>query len=424
MSEIGNQAARKVVHSLLSRLGSGQLVLREGNERFVFGQPSEGTPWSAAITVHDTHFYAAFVRGSLGLAESYADGEWDCDDLVTLTRIGSRNMPALDRARAVYKVADKPLRALGRVFYSAHRHKHKTARHYNTGNELFEMFLDETMAYSCGVFESDGASLTEASTAKFDRICRQLELGPGLHVLEFGAGWGGFAIHAASHYGCRVTSATISHAQLHYARQRVREAGVEHLVELVEADFAAVEGKYDRLVSVEMIESIGWRRFDEFFSVCGRLLQPDGAMMMQAITIADSAYEAEKYGRSFMNTLIFPGGSLPSNRFIASSVAEQTDMRMVGFEDLTRFYPVTLQHWRERFAANTDEIEQLGYDLHFRRLWDLYLAYCAGGFLERRIMVGQTFLAKPEFRSETQFAQDSTGSSATEPVQRRLNAVA
>ncbi|MBJ7347885.1 MAG: class I SAM-dependent methyltransferase [Thermoleophilaceae bacterium] len=424
MSEIGNHAARKVVHSLLGRLGSGQVVLRERDEQFVFGQPTEATPWSATITVHDMHFYAAFVRGSLGLAESYSDGEWDCDDLVTLTRIGARNMPALDRARAVYRVADRPLRLLDRALYKAHLHKEKTARHYNTGNELFEMFLDETMAYSCGVFESDEASLQDASTAKFDRICRKLELGPDLHVLEFGTGWGGFAIHAASNYGCRVTSATISHAQLDYARQRVREAGVEHLVELVEADFAAVEGSYDRLVSVEMIESIGWRRFDEFFAVCGRLLKPDGAMMMQAITIDDSAYEAEKYGRSFMNTLIFPGGSLPSNQFIANSVAKQTDMRMVGFEDLTSFYPITLQHWRERFAASAEEIEQLGYDLQFRRLWDLYLAYCAGGFLERRIMVGQTMLAKPEFRSEAQLMLETGRGSATEPAQRQLNAVA
>jgi cyclopropane-fatty-acyl-phospholipid synthase len=389
-----DRVARSAMFKVLSRVKGGRVTLRESEGATTFGSPG-GDGLDVVVEVHSNHFYTAFFRGSLGLAESYRDREWDCDDLVGLTRIGARNMPFFDRMRAHYRVAEGPARAIGRLLHDPHIHKTRTARHYNAGNELFELFLDETMAYSCGDFEDPARTMYEASTQKFDRVCRTLKLSPDDHVIEIGTGWGGFAAHAAGEYGCRVTSATISHEQLAYAQRRIAHAGVADRVELVEQDFASLDGRYDKLVSVEMIETIGWRRFDEFFETCGRLLKSGGEMLMQAITIADDAYEVEKLSKSFINTLIFEQGSLPSNRYIADAIARLTDMRIVGHTDMTEWYPLTLSSWREAFNAQREQIEALGYDDGFRRVWDLYLAYCEGGFLERRIMVGQTHLAKP-----------------------------
>ncbi len=254
------------------------------------------------------------------------------------------------------------------------------------------------MAYSSGIFLDHHDSLAAASSEKFDRVCRNLQLTPDDRLLEIGTGWGGFAIHAAAHYGCHVTTATIAGEQHDYAQLRVREAGLEDRIEIVDCDFGKLSGRYNKLASIEMIETIGWRRFDEFFRVCGELLTDDGLMCMQAITIDDRAYEAEKMSRSFINTLVFPGGSLPSNEFIARAVAKQTDMQMLGYEDITQHYPETLRRWRADFNANFDSIRGLGYDERFKRLWNLYLAYCEAGFSERRILVSQTVFAKPGYR--------------------------
>lgn len=396
-----DELARRAMFKLLDRIGEGRLVLREPGGELEFGQNRFRHPVSATIEVHDPHFYTAFLRGSLGLAESYIDGEWDCDDLTSLVRIGARNMPALDRARDFYRLAERPARAIGALLHDEQRHKRKTAGHYDTGNELFTRFLDsDTLAYSSGIFRSPDDTLADASREKFDRVCRRLRLSPEDHVLEIGTGWGGFAIHAASEYGCRVTTATISREQRVLAEERVRDAGLEDLIEIVEQDFSKLEGSYDKLVSIEMIESIGWRRFDEFFAACDRLLKPDGAMCLQIITIDDRAYEAEKMSRSFINTLIFPGGSLPSNEFIARAIAKHTDMRMIAHEDITEHYPETLRRWRRNLNAGFDELRPLGYDERFRRLWNLYFAYCEAGFIERRILVGQTVFAKPGHRGD------------------------
>lgn len=399
--KLADSVARRAMFKILDRVDEGRLVLREPGGEYVFGQTRFAHPVTAAVEVHDPHFYASFARGSLGLAESYIDGEWDCDDLTSLVRIGARNMPALDRARAAYRLAERPARAIGALLHDEHRHKRRTSGHYDTGNELFTRFLDDdTLAYSSGIFTGPDDTLADASREKFDRVCRRLRLSPEDHVVEIGTGWGGFAIHAAANYGCRVTTTTISREQLALAEQRVREAGLEHLVTIVESDFAKLEGQYDKLVSIEMIESIGWRRFDEFFRVCNRLLKPDGAMCLQVITIDDRAYEAEKMSRSFINTLVFDGGSLPSNEFIARAIARHTDTRMIAHEDITEHYPETLRRWRENFNARFGELREYGYDERFQRLWNLYFAYCEAGFIERRILVGQTVFAKPGYRGD------------------------
>jgi cyclopropane-fatty-acyl-phospholipid synthase len=277
------------------------------------------------------------------------------------------------------------------------RSRKQIAAHYDLGNDLFRLMLDETMMYSCAFFESDHATLHEAQLAKLDRICRKLDLGPDDHVLEIGTGWGGFAIHAAGNYGCRVTTTTISAEQLALARRRVVAAGLEDRVTLLLEDYRDLAGSYDKLVSIEMIEAVGWQYFEKFFERCGALLAPHGAMLLQSITIDDRAYEVEKATRSFANTHIFPGGCLPSVEVIARSVARASDLRTVDLEDITSHYVQTLRCWRESFLAQLDRVRALGYDGRFQRMWELYLAYCEGGFDSRRIGTVQLMLAKPGY---------------------------
>ncbi len=270
--------------------------------------------------------------------------------------------------------------------------------HYDLGNDLFAAFLDERMMYSCAYFPSASASLEEAQLAKLERICSRLCLGPDSHLLEIGSGWGGLAVHAARAHGCRVTTATISRRQHELARRRVREAGLEDRVTVLLQDYRDLRGRYDRLVSVEMIEAVGWQYFDEFFRRCDELLTPDGAMLLQAITIDDEIYEAEKGARSFANTHVFPGGCLPSRQTIADCVARVTSMRQVWLDDITAHYPPTLAAWRERFLAAWERLRPRGYDERFRRLWDFYLSSSEAGFRERRIGDVQALFAKPGWR--------------------------
>jgi cyclopropane-fatty-acyl-phospholipid synthase len=269
------------------------------------------------------------------------------------------------------------------------------AAHYDLGNDLFRLFLDETMTYSCAVFESPRQSLREAQTAKLDLACRKLELGPTDHVVEIGSGWGSFALHAAGNYGCRVTTTTISREQHAVATARMREAGLEDRVTVLLEDYRDVRGRYDKLVSIEMIEAVGWQYFDVFFRRCGELLRPDGRMLLQAIVIDDRAYEVEKASRSFIKERIFPAGCLPSMEVISRGIARATDMRMVDLEDITAHYPETLRRWRENFLRSAAKAEELGYDRPFQRLWELYLAYSEGGFAERRIGDLQAVFARP-----------------------------
>jgi cyclopropane-fatty-acyl-phospholipid synthase len=260
--------------------------------------------------------------------------------------------------------------------------------------------LDPTMMYSCAVFEPPEASLHEASVAKLERICDKLALGPEDHVLEIGTGWGGFAVHAARTRGCRVASITLSAQQRAVALERVREAGLQDRVTVLLQDYREVRGQYDKLVSIEMIEAVGWKDFGTFFRCCSERLAPDGAMLLQAIVIDDRAYAVERASRSFIRTLIFPNGCLPSRQVIARHVARDTDLRTVHLEDLTPHYVRTLAAWRANIDAAEDRLEALGYDERFRRLWRLYLSYCEAGFAERRIGVVQTVLAKPRWRGD------------------------
>jgi cyclopropane-fatty-acyl-phospholipid synthase len=380
--------------ALLGRLREGRVLLIDGRGSRAFGP--QGAPLEATVQLHDKGFLDAMPRGSLALADAYADGRWDSDDLVSLVRIGARELPRLDPLRRLFA----PLRnALTRIPRNtrdgARRH---IAAHYDLGNEMFRVFLDETMTYSCAYFESPDVTLREAQEAKLDRICRKLELGPDDHVVEIGTGWGSFAMHAAGRYGCRVTTTTISREQHALALERVREAGLQDQVSVVLEDYRDLRGRFDKLVSIEMIEAVGWQYFDLFFRRCAELLRPSGLMLLQAITVEDRAYELEKASRSFIKQLIFPAGCLPSVEVIRRCVSRVTDMRMLDLEDITEHYPETLRRWRENFVTSADRVAELGYDLRFRRLWELYFAWCEGGFRERRIGDVQALFAKPSYR--------------------------
>ncbi|MFI4989420.1 MAG: class I SAM-dependent methyltransferase [Solirubrobacterales bacterium] len=396
--------ARWLVLRLFSRIRRGELVLVEGQLRLRFGEQGGGRALSAELQIHSPRFYRALLRGSLGLGEAYAVGLWDCPDLVSLTRIGALNMSGLDTLRRIFSPVLAPLqRAAGRLARNTPaRSRKRIAAHYDLGNELFSQFLDRTMMYSCAVFDSPSATLEQASLAKLERICRKLKLSPADHVLEIGTGWGGFAEYAAERYGCRVTTTTISAEQHAYATERIRRAGLQDRVSVLFEDYRdpALDrhGPYDKLVSIEMIEAVGWQYFPTFFRRCSELVADDGAMLLQAIVIEDRAYEVEKASKSFANTHIFPGGCLPSLRVIARNVARVTDFREAHLEDITAHYATTLQRWRERFLAAGERVSELGYDERFRRMWELYLCYCEGGFRERRIQDVQLLLAKPRFR--------------------------
>jgi cyclopropane-fatty-acyl-phospholipid synthase len=395
---IPTPVARRIAQDLLGRMQTGSLEVHEGARRMRFGPG--GAP-SATVRVSDPRAWNAVLHGSRGLADGYADGLWDTPDLVAVIRVAARNVRGLDAARERWAVVRRPYQRLRgwRGANTRESSRQDIGAHYDLGNDLFEAMLDPTMMYSSAYFPEPGATLEEAAVAKLELVCAKLNLGPSDHVLEIGTGWGGFAIHAARTRGCRVTTTTISAQQHELATRRVREAGLENLVTILRDDYRDLRGSYDKLVSLEMIEAVGWRDFGTFFRRCSDLLTEDGAMLLQAITMDDRAYEVEKASNSFIRHYIFPNGSLPSQEVMARCVARETDMRTVHLEDMTAHYPPTLARWRENFEAALPELrERHGYDERFARLWRMYLAYCEAGFLERRIGVGQTLLAKPAWR--------------------------
>jgi cyclopropane-fatty-acyl-phospholipid synthase len=389
-------AARSVVLGLVRRLRAGQLTIVEGARRLVFG---EGSP-QAMVCVRFPRAWPLLLHGSRGLAEGYINRLWDSPDLTALIRVAARNVSGLDvwrRRVAPLRVPWHFARGLrGRNTRAGSRDD--IAAHYDLGNDLFSLMLDETMMYSCAYFPQREMTLGKASLAKLELICNKLGLSSRDHLVEIGTGWGGLAVHAASTRGCRVTTTTISREQYEYARSRVAAAGLGDRVTVVCEDYRDLRGHYDKLVSVEMIEAVGWRDFGTYFDRCSRLLRGDGNMLLQAIVIDDRAYEVEKTSPSFIRNYIFPNGCLPSLEVIGRCLASHTDLQTTGLEDLTSHYVQTLRRWRGNFEAASAQLAELGYDERFQRLWKLYLSYCEGGFAERRIGVVQMEMAKPGWR--------------------------
>jgi cyclopropane-fatty-acyl-phospholipid synthase len=409
-----------VILALLGRIEVGTLVIAEGGRHLTVGS---GPP-AATIEVRDPRFWRSLLRGSRGMAEAFARGWWESPDLVAVIRLAARNSHLIDAPRRRLAFARGPLQlasALGRPA-TRHRSRRDISAHYDLGNELFSRMLDPTLSYSCAVFERPGMTLQTAQLAKLERICARLELVAGDRVLEIGTGWGALAVYAARTRGCHVTTTTISREQYDYARALVRREGLQDRVTVLMQDYRDVRGRYDKLVSIEMIEAVGWRGTGQFFGTCSDLLESDGAMLLQAITIDDRAYEVEKISGSFIRTYIFPGGSLPSLEVIARNVARRTDMQMLHLDDITRHYVETLRRWRERFTAHAAELDALGYDEAFRRLWTLYLSYCEAGFAERRICDVQLLLGKPRHRLGHTESLAPSGESLPAPVRHSARA--
>ena len=372
------------------------------------GHPGPTATAAATVSVHDPAAYrAVLTRGSIGLGTSYAAGWWDSDDLVGVVRSAARRLTT--RSGRVGRITGVLTRlgGVGPGRRSASRHgsdsraedRLAVQAHYDLGDEFFAAFLDPTLTYSCAYFERPGMSLEEASIAKLDRLCTKLDLGPDDEVLEIGTGWGSFAVHAAARYGCRVTTTTISDRQFAYASRRVAEAGLDHLVTVRNDDYRDLHGQWDKVVSIEMIEAVGWRQYRTFFEACARnILRPDGLMALQAIVIDDARYERAKRVDDFIKALVFPGSCIPSVGTIVAVTTGATDLRVVGLEDIGVHYAETLHRWRARFLDHRRAIAELGFDEPFLRTWDLYLAYCEAGFRERRISDVQMILAKPRWR--------------------------
>jgi cyclopropane-fatty-acyl-phospholipid synthase len=405
--------ARKIVSRLLGRIESGSLRIVDGDRAYTFGPDDEAL--RVTVTFHDPGVWRALLRGSTGLGETYMDGRWDADDLTALVRLAARNAPKLDRLRSRLAFALRPVQLVrGGRANSVRRSRRQISAHYDLGNDLFGHMLDERMLYSSAVFETPETSLEDAQVGKLELICSKLELRPDDHLLEIGTGWGGLAIFAASRYGCRVTTTTISAEQHALATERIREAGLEDRVTVLLRDYRELDDTYDKLVAIEMIEAVGWRNFERFFERCSELLEPDGLALLQAITIDDRAYDVEKAGASFITTYIFPGGCLPSVEVMARCVRRNTDMQWLSLQDITADYVLTLRHWRERFLAAEAQLDAAGYDLRFRRLWELYLRYCEAGFAERRIADVQVVFAKPAHHKRA--ASSSPRRAAEHPV--------
>lgn len=398
---------RRLIASL-GALRHGGLLLEDAAGIAELGEPpARDGELYPRIEVLDSAFYRAVARGgSVGAGEAYRDGHWRCDDLVALVRLLVRNRDVLDgMERGWARLGAWALRA-------AHALRHNTrggsrrniAAHYDLGNEFFALFLSPDLMYSSAIWADPADTLEVASTRKLDRVCRRLALRPGDRLMEIGTGWGGLALHAARHYGCHVTTATISREQHALATARVAAAGLHDQVTVLLADYRDLTGQYDKLVSIEMIEAIGASYLDTYFSQLGRLLKPDGLALVQAITIEDHRYAQALRAVDFIKRHVFPGSFIPSIAAMLAAKTRASDLALVHLEDFGLSYARTLQAWRERFLARRSEVRRQGFDERFIRLWEFYLAYCEGGFRERSIGVAQLLMAKPGYRAPASLA--------------------
>ena len=400
-ARIGEKIAKEAMFKVFGSLETGHLTLYEGQNSHHFGTPGLPGEPQAEVHVHNPALYSEMLTGgSIAAGEAYIHGHWSSPSPLEATRLFSANLPVLESMDASQSWAKKmALNVAHRLNRNTHaRSKENIAAHYDLGNEFFQLFLDSTMMYSSAIFDDQAVPLELASAAKLDEICHQLELKPEDHLLEIGTGWGGMAIHAAKHFGCKVTTTTISREQYDYACARVVEEGLEKQITLLCEDYRALKGEYDKLVSIEMIEAVGHEFYKNYFECCTKLLKRDGKMVIQAITIADQRYQQARDSVDYIKRYIFPGGCLPSVAVIADHVASDTDMQIVHLRDITDDYALTLAHWRDRFMDKLDEVKAMGFDEDFIRMWEYYLCYCEGGFRERIIGTVQLTLAKPGYR--------------------------
>lgn len=392
------RVARNMLRRRLAGLEHGQLSVRDPWGNWSVGR---GGPKTSIVVGNAAFYLDVALEGGLGAARAWVDGHWHTDDLTGVLRLLLRNVDLVDRIEG----GSAALAGLAvRVRHLLNRNSRRGARrnvhaHYDLGNALFALFLDDSMTYSCAVYEHEDATLEQAQAAKLERICRKLALAPGDHVLEIGTGWGSFAIHAARHHGCRVATTTISREQHALALDRVRAAGLESRIDVLLCDYRDLPGRYDKLVSIEMIEAVGHGFLPAYFDACSRRLRDDGAMLLQAITMPDQRYARYLKSSDFIQQVVFPGSCCPSLTAMLGAVREHSDLRLAHLEDLGLHYARTLAEWRRRFDAREAEVRALGCPETFLRTWRYYLSYCEAGFAERYTGVVQLLFEKPARRA-------------------------
>jgi len=398
-ARVVDDAARSAARALLQRLKGGRLTVVEGNRRETYGESGD---LDAELRVQNPALWRrALGGGGIGFGEAYMDGLWDSDDIVSVLRLLARNLERLNRLMRNPLTRLRALTGLGSALRRPTEgdDRRNIRAHYDLGDDFFRLFLDPTMAYSCALFDRPGMSLEDAQVAKFDAIASRIGLDARADVVEIGTGWGGFAVYAAKEYGCRVTTTTISERQYEHARELVAREGLQDHVRVLREHYRDLRGSFTHLVSIEMIEAVDWRLYDEFFGTIARVLRRDGVAALQAITVPDREFDRSKRWQDFIKRFIFPGGCLPSVAAIMETTRRATDLGLVDLRDIGRHYVLTLRHWREALDSRFDSARALGLGDRFLRMWRYYFAYCEAGFAERRISDVQMVFARPEWRA-------------------------
>ena len=400
MKNLLHQLARALVFKQLKKIKTGQITIIEGSQRFSFGKKDK---LNVTVTVHDPRFYGALAfGGSIGVSEAFMQKFWSASDLTKLIRIMAINQNTMDQLEGLFNIFLKPI--LKCLHYlnqnSVKGSEINISKHYDLGNDFFSLFLDSTMMYSSAVFKNPHDSLYQGSIHKLETICQGLELTSQDHIIEIGSGWGGFAIYAAQHYGCKVTTTTISKEQYKYVRQKIKDLKLSHKINVLFSDYRHLKGQYDKLVSIEMLEAVGYQYYDTYFKVCANLLKPQGLAVIQTITITDQRYEKAKRSVDFIQRYIFPGSCIPSITALQNSMTQSSDLKIYSIHDIGTHYARTLALWRKEFFKNLIDIKGLGFDDTFIRMWHFYFSYCEGGFEEKVISDIHLKLVKPGYRTK------------------------
>ncbi len=387
---------RNRIFKLLKNITLGELIINENGNHFIFGKKDDRFP-SVHVTIHSPKIYSAvLLEGANGAGTGYVQGYWECDNLDGLFYLFFNNF-------SLFKKIDsgitKFITLLKSLSYNLKpnnitRAKHNIYKHYDLGNKFFNQFLDKYMMYSCAIFDEKHTTLDEASENKLRTICEKLALSEKDHLLEIGSGWGGLAIYAATHYGCKVTTTTISKEQFNFAKELINQKGLNDKITLLNVDYRLLDGSFDKVVSIEMIEAVGFQYFPTYFKTINSLLKKDGKFLLQAITINDQDYHRAKYEIDFIKKYIFPGGCLPSMAEITRCLNQYTQMKCIDLHDITIHYVKTLKSWQIKFQENISEITSLGFDNFFIRMWNYYFSYCQVGFKHQHIQNVQLLLTK------------------------------
>ena len=394
-----NHLYKKIIHQRLSQIKDAHIIIKDGKSINKFGKPGN---LSAKINILDTAFYKNIILGgTIGASESFIRGEWSSPNLTNVIRVLARNTEAQDKLENLFTLLSQPfLKVMHKLNENSVRGSKKNiSRHYDLSNDFFSLFLDKNMMYSSAIYKSRKTSLEDASTNKLDVICKKLNLKKTDHVIEIGTGWGGFAIYAAKNYGCKVTTTTVSIEQYKFSKQKIKEAGLGKKIKVLLKDYRLLKGQYDKLVSIEMIEAVGYQFYDEYFKIISQLLKNDGEALIQAITIKDQRYSKAIQSVDFIQKYIFPGSCIPSITAIQNSLTSSTDLVINDIRDIGHHYARTLADWRKRFLKNKQEIRKLGFDDKFLRMWLFYFAYCEGGFEEKVISDIHLHITKPGYRN-------------------------